>query len=252
MKEGRKKRIENVIGILLFFSLWQLIPSLGLANPDFFPPFSDVIIKVYNEAVKGTLQAALIESFIHYGIGLGTALSTAIPLGIAMGRSKRVENLLYPLEEMLRPIPPIAWIPIAIVWLGFTPQAAGFIIFIGAFFPTLINTYDGVKGVDKINIEVARVLGVKSELAMIRKVILPAASPNIYTGIRISNAAGWMCLVAAEMFGAGGGMGLELTLSRNYMDMARIFAYMLVLGIIGLTMDIMFREYEARVLRWRR
>lgn len=255
MKEGGIKRIGNIIvkiiGILLFFALWQIIPSMGLVNPLFFPPFSEVITKMYIEIIKGTLQASLIESFIHYGIGISAALSLSIPLGIAMGRKKRVENLLYPLEEMIRPVPPIAWIPIAIVWLGFTPQAAGFIIFIGAFFPTLINTYDGVKGVDKKIIEAARIFGVREELTMIKKVILPAASPNIYTGIRLSNAAGWMCLVAAEMFGAGGGMGLELTLSRNYMDMARIFSYMLVLGLIGLLMDVMFRAYESRALRWR-
>jgi NitT/TauT family transport system permease protein len=225
---------------------------VGIVNPDFLPPFSDAIMKILKEIMTGTLQAALIESLMHYVIGFGGALLVAIPLGVIMGRSRLIEDLIYPIEEMMRPIPPIAWIPVAIIWFGYTPWAAGFIIFIGALFPTLINTYDGTKSVNKTDIEAAITLGVENEFTMIQKVILPASLPNIFTGVRISNAAAWMCLVAGEMFGAGGGMGLELTLSRNYLDMARIFAYMLILGIIGISTDIGLRKYESRVLRWRR
>ncbi|HDM36584.1 MAG TPA: ABC transporter permease [Candidatus Syntrophoarchaeum butanivorans] len=247
-----RRKTLNIIGLLLFFLLWQLIPMVGLVNPDYLPPFSDAIMKIPTEIGKGTLQAALLESLLHYAIGFGGALLLAIPLGVAMGRFRVIESLLYPVEEMVRPIPPIAWIPVAIIWFGYTPWAAGFIIFIGAFFPTLINTYDGVRGVSRTDIEAAITLGVRDELTMIRKIVLPASLPNIFTGVRVSNAAAWMCLVAGEMFGAGGGIGLELTLSRNYMDMARIFAYMLILGVIGLSSDIGFRRYESKVLRWRK
>jgi len=246
------KRALNITGLLLFFLLWQILPMVGVVNPDYLPPFSEAIRKIPVEIEKGTLQAALIDSLIHYLIGFGGALFLAIPLGIMMGRFRLVENLLYPIEEMMRPIPPIAWIPVAIIWLGFTPWAAGFIIFIGALFPTLINTYDGTKNVKKTDIEAAITLGVRDELTMIRKIIFPASLPSIFTGVRISNAAAWMCLVAGEMFGAGGGIGLELTLSRNYMDMARIFAYMLVIGVIGISTDIGIRTYESKVLRWRK
>jgi len=246
------RRTVNILGLLIFFFLWQLLPMIGVVNPDYLPPPSEAIEKIPIEIEKGTLQAAIKDSFIHYLIGFGGALLFAIPLGIIMGRIRLVEDLLYPIEEMMRPIPPIAWIPVAIIWLGFTPWAAGFIIFIGAFFPTLINTYDGAKSVNKTDIEAAMTLGVRDEFTMIRKIIFPATLPRIFTGIRVSNAAAWMCLVAGEMFGAGGGIGLELTLSRNYMDMARIFAYMLVLGIIGISSDIGIRKYESKVLRWRK
>ncbi|MCW7076253.1 MAG: ABC transporter permease [Candidatus Syntrophoarchaeum sp.] len=246
------RRALNILGLIIFFLLWQIIPMTGMVDPNHLPPFSDAIMKIPAEIAKGTLQAALIESLMHYVIGFGGALLVAIPLGVMMGRFGLIENLLYPIEEMMRPIPPIAWIPVAIIWFGFTPWAAGFIIFIGALFPTLINTYDGTKGVSRIDIEAAITLGVKDELTMIKKVIFPASLPNIFTGVRVSNAAAWMCLVAGEMFGAGGGIGLELTLSRNYMDMARIFAYMLLLGMIGILTDITLRKYESKVLRWRR
>lgn len=248
----QRKLFYHLLGLFLFLALWQILPALNLVNPDFLPSFLSIITKIPEEIMRGSLQSALVESFIHYGIGLGIGLCSGIPLGIVMGRVKWFESLFYPIEELFRPIPPIAWIPIAIVWLGFTPWAAGFIIFVGAFFPTLINTYDGVKSVSRQNIEAAMTLGVRNELTMIKKVVFPASLPNIFTGIRISNAAAWMCLVAAEMFGAGGGMGLELTLSRNYMDMERIFAYMFVLGVIGLLSDIILRQIDSKILKWRK
>ena len=240
-------------GIFAFFILWEILPGAGVLRSDFFPPISKVVSEIVTDASSGILLQALGYSFLHYFLGLGCAVITAISIGILIGRINLFDCLLNPIIELLRPIPPIAWIPAAILWLGLTPQACAFVIFIGTFFPILINTYDGIKGVEKTYIEAALSLGTKKETTMIRKVILPAASPNIFTGIRISISAGWMCLVGAEMFGAGkGGLGLNLWNAYGYQNMAGVFAYMLILGIIGLLMNWLFRKYEDYYLKWRK
>ncbi len=196
-------------------------------------------------------------SFVKIIFGYSIAVLIAIPLGISIGWSKTVDRLLDPMVELIRPIPPIAWIPLGILWFTATkPDVfpglfyAGFIIFIGAFFPILLNTIAGVKAVTKLYIEAALTLGAK-ESDVIRKVIIPGALPSILTGMRIGMGVGWMCLVAAEIVNARYGLGFITVLGMRLYDLGLIISGMILIGIVALLMDRAFRALEEKYLPWR-
>lgn len=192
-------------------------------------------------------------SSLHFSIGLGAGLLVALPLGMIMGWFKVADSIMDPIVELLRPIPPLAWIPFAIIWFGITNSAAGFIIFIGAVFPILINTYAGFKGLPRVYVESAKVLGATRDIDLIRYVALPQALPSIAAGIRIAMGIAWMCLVAAEMFGVSkNGLGFKIWDSYGHYRMDEVFMYMIVLGLLGLAIDRTFRYVvEERMLKWR-
>ncbi len=196
-------------------------------------------------------------SLYHFAIGMAAALLVGIPTGVCMGWFRDIDIALNPIVEIIRPIPPpLAWIPFAIIWFGLTHEAAGFIIFIGAVFPIIINTYTGFRNVPKVFIEAGKVLGCTKNLALIRKIGFPpsAIPPEITAGIRVSMGIGWMCLVGAEIFGAGTGkfgLGKNLWTYYNLHQMDSVVVYMLVLGVIGIVIDILFRHYvDKQTVRW--
>jgi len=154
------------------------------------------------------------------------------------------------LLRILRPIPPLAWIPFAIMWFGLTQTAAAFIIFVVAFWINYYNSYTGIKGVDKGLLDAARALGVSSPWKLIVKVALPHATPSILTGVRASIGQGWMAIVAAELLGVGG-VGLHMQEAAGYLAMHVVTAYMLVLGVLFSISDSVFRRVESWLLRWR-
>jgi len=167
-----------------------------------------------------------------------------------MGWFKFLDSIFDPIVEILRPIPPLAWIPFAIIWFGITNTAAGFIIFIGAFFPILLNTVAGVKGVNRTWLETATVYGA-NERQIMTKVVLPAAAPTIWTGLRVSLGIAWQCVVAAEMLpGTSSGLGYMIMAAYNLGQMQVIIAGMIVIGFISLTLDTIFRAVEGRMFVW--
>ncbi len=192
-------------------------------------------------------------SSLHFSIGLGAGLLVALPAGMIMGWFKVADSIMDPIVELLRPIPPLAWIPFAIIWFGITNSAAGFIIFMGAVFPILINNYAGFKGLPRVYVESAKVLGATRDIDLIRYVALPQALPSIAAGIRIAMGIAWMCLVAAEMFGVSkNGLGFKIWDSYGHYRMDEVFMYMIVLGLLGLAIDRTFRYVvEERLLKWR-
>ncbi len=253
-------RIEKFLGIGLFLIVWEitarskLLFFLGIVKMEglaFPPTLSSVAGAFYQDLLNGTMILSISYSILHLLIGLIFAVLLGIPLGILTGWSKRAEYIIDPVFQILRPIPPLAWIPIAIMMLGLTHQAAGFIIFIGAFFPILVNTYSGVKGTDVKLVEMAKTLGA-SDMQILTNVVLPYSTPMMTAGIRISLGVGWMCVVAAEMFGVSKyGLGWMIPYYSNIFMYNFVFAYMLVLGIIGYEMDILFKRFESWKLRWR-
>jgi ABC-type nitrate/sulfonate/bicarbonate transport system permease component len=184
--------------------------------------------------------------------GVVAATITALPFGIVMGYSARMRDYLTPFVEVLRPIPPLAWVPIAILWFGIGDQSASFIIFLGAFFPILLNTVGGVLSISRRLIESSIILGA-TKTDLFRKVLFPGALPSIITGVRISLGIGWMTLVAAEFTGvrSGYGLGYMIMTARDIQRPDQIIAGMVVIGLIGYAMDLLIRTAEARLLRWR-
>lgn len=242
--------IISITGAIL---IWQAVATFVVGNSFILPGPIDVAEAVIDLIGRGTIPEDLATSLLHFAIGIGAALLIGVPLGIAMGWFRIVDSLANPIIEILRPIPPLAWIPFAIVWFGLTNLAAGFIVFAGAFFPILINTYTGFRNVPRIFVEAAKVLGCTSDIALIRHIAIPSSIPQIASGIRVATGVGWMCLVAAEIFGASKyGLGKQMWEYYSLHQMANVVVYMIILGLIGLAIDIVFRYYvEDRLLRWR-
>lgn len=246
---AEERRWLGIATLLIFFSLWQTLPSYGVVDRHLFPPPSAVVSDGLLPWLRSTFFSDLLYSLMHWATGLALGFAAGFALGICMGWYRVVDSVFYYLVELVRPIPPIAWIPAMIIWLGIGHTTASAVIFIGAFFPVLINCYSGARNVDPVLIDAARVLGTRN---LLLKVVIPYATPFILTGLRIAIAACWMCVVAAEMFGTTRyGLGWTLFLAESYGNMALVFAGMITFGVIGLAMDIAFRRFERWVLRWK-
>jgi len=252
-EEDGKNRWLGALAIILAIAFWQFVAEFVIRDSFILPSPVDVIAAFISLLGDGTLLLDIQASVVHFAIGLGMALLVGSPLGIMMGWNRRLDAFLDPLIELLRPIPPLAWIPFAIIWFGLTASAAGFIFFIGAVFPVIINTYSGFRGVPRVFVEAAKMLGCTKNLHLIRYIAFPAALPSVASGIRIATGVGWMCLVAAELFGVSNyGLGQKLWFFYNLHQMDSVVVYMIILGLIGLAFDMIFRYYVDRYfLRWR-
>lgn len=249
----RNFRATFILSLLLFFIILEFLSRVVVKNPVYLPPPSSVFLSFIT--LRKYIVKDLLTSTMHFLIGIGSAVFFGILLGIGIGWFYGIYKVLFPILEILRPIPPIAWIPIAIIWFKLTHISAGFIIFTGGFFPILISTYTSMRDVPRVLVETAKILGCKSEISLIRYVGIPYALPYIFSGIRTGMGVGWMCVVAAEIFGVSdSGIGYRL-FQRFYhfhqMDYA--MAYMLLLGFISLSMDALFRRFvDEKFLKWKR
>ena len=256
MNHTQTKKPERWLGalaIILALVLWEIIADFIVGDVFYLPSPSDIILAFISLVQSGTLLMDIEVSLLHFAIGIGTALVIGIPIGIAMGWNRRIDAFLDPIIEILRPIPPLSWIPFAIVWFGLTNASAGFVIFIGAVFPVLINTYTGFRSVPRIFVEAGKMLGCTKNRDLIRYIAFPSALPSVAAGIRIATGVGWMCLVAAELFGVSKyGLGQKLWFFYNLHQMDSVVVYMILLGLIGLAFDMLFRYWiDRQFLKWR-
>jgi NitT/TauT family transport system permease protein len=180
---------------------------------------------------------------------LGAGL--ALPLGLFMGASPRVYEYFNPIIQVLRPIPPIAWIPMSILWFGLGNPPAIFLISLGAFFPVLMNTIAGVQNVDGIYLRAARNLGA-GRGAMFRRVILPAATPYILAGVRIGIGTAFIVVIVSEMIAVNNGLGYRILEAREFMWSDKIIAGMITIGLLGLAIDQGMNGLNRFLLRWHR
>ncbi|MEA2076009.1 MAG: ABC transporter permease [Euryarchaeota archaeon] len=253
MRRPTKEEGLSLVPLIIVLLLWEFIAGYVIRDPLIVPRFSAVIFSVY--ALRELLILDVLVSLLHFGMGMALAFSAALPLAIAMGWFRNVFRAVDPLIEIVRPIPPLAWIPLAIVWIGLNHYAAGFIIFIGAFFPILIDSYTGFRDVPRVLVETGNVLGCIGNIKLIRYVAFPYALPSIATGTRVGMGVGWMCVVAAEMFGVGNsGLGYRLFQKFYFLhQMDYVVAYMLILGLLALLLDRLFRHFvEDKLFRWKK
>lgn len=245
------RRGIEVLSIVALIGLWQLV-AVTVDDTLILPSFVQVVY-----ALTKSWQAILTEdlpvSLVHFAMGMLGGLLIALPIGMLMGWFRAADRVLDPIVEIIRPIPPLAWIPFAIIWFGLTDQAAGFIIFVGAVFPILINTYVGFRSLPRVYVESAKVLGATKDRDLIRYIAFPFALPSIAGGIRIAMGIAWMCLVAAEEFGVStSGLGYKIWSYYYLHEMDYVLLYMIILGLLGLLIDRSFRYVvEERMLKWR-
>jgi len=243
--------VLSVVVIWQVLSLSGIIPGNRLPSPvNIFTGFTELFTQGLPPGY--TLPGHCAGSLKRVLSGVVIAIITALPLGITMGYWVRARDYLTPFVEMIRPIPPLAWVPIAILWFGIGDRSSSFIIFLGAFFPILLNTIEGVLSINRRLIESSIILGAKKN-ALFAKVLLPGAMPSIITGVRIGLGIGWMTLVAAEFTGvkSGYGLGYMIMTARDIQRPDQIIAGMAVIGVIGYAMDFGIRMMERKVLRWR-
>jgi len=200
---------------------------------------------------KHVLWSDIADSLRRVAIGFGLGALLGIPLGLALGWYPALYNVVNPVIQILRPISPIAWIPVAILFLGIGDHAATALIFLGAFFPIVVSCVDGVNNVSSVFRRAGRNFGL-SPFELLRRVVFPAALPNILVGLRIAFGIAWLVVVAAEMVAVDSGLGFLIIDSRNSgkrYDL--VVAAMLIIGLIGLALDYLFRTLERiKSVRW--
>ncbi len=195
----------------------------------------------------GDALGSLYRVVLGFAIGAGLAL----PLGLAMGASERVYGWCNLSVQLLRPIPPIAYIPLSILWFGLGNPPAVFLIALGAFFPVLMNTIAGVRQVDGIYLRAARNLGASGSTMFLR-VILPSAVPYILSGVRIGIGTAFIVVIVAEMVAVNNGLGFRILEAREYFWSDKIIAGMISIGMLGLIIDVGMNKLNNHLLRWHR
>lgn len=229
-----------------FVWVWYL--AAAFYPPEQFPGPVDVARALAELAEDGTLWSNGWISLARFLGGYLLAVAVAIPLGLVLGRFAPLQQALDPLIQVLRPISPIAWFPLAVLWLGIGNAPAVFIIFLTAFFPVLLTTIGAVRAIPAVYLNVATNFGARPWTTFLR-VIVPAAFPGIMVGLHIAVGTAWIHLVAGEMLGAQSGLGYMIVDARNFLRTDVIMAGMLVVGLLGLAIYRGMRALEGRIGR---
>ena len=242
-------KAHKVIIVLAFVGLWEIVAFV--LDTRFLPGPLQVGKTLVELTGTGELLVHAAVSLSRVLAGFFLAVIIGVPVGILMGWSRKMENFSVVLE-VIRPIPPLAWIPLAMLWFGIGFQSKVFIIFIGAVFPVLSNSFLGVRETEPYLVEAGRVLGA-TDHEILRKIVIPNSFPSILEGLRIGLGIAWMCLVAAELTGLKTPVGLGY-LIMEARDLGRadvVMAGMIAIGLIGYVMNLGLRWAEKRLVRWK-
>jgi NitT/TauT family transport system permease protein len=251
MSPGVKSLLRGVAMPFLLLVVWESSCRAGLVSPIMLPSPSAIVIKWLEWLRSGELLLDVMGSLGRVTGGFLIGAGLALPLGLFMGASPRIYEYFNPIIQVLRPIPPIAWIPMSILWFGLGNPPAIFLISLGAFFPVLMNTIAGVQNVDGIYLRAARNLGA-GRGAMFRRVILPAATPYILAGVRIGIGTAFIVVIVSEMIAVNNGLGYRILEAREFMWSDKIIAGMVTIGLLGLAIDQLMNVLNNYLLRWHR
>lgn len=241
----------SVASLVAFFGIWQLLVELEIVSNRVLASPSQVAVtfayKLTSAGIDGaTLGEHFIASFLLALTGFVLAASIGVMLGLTMGWFKKFDTIINPFFEILRPIPPIAWIPLSILWFGVKLPAKAFIIFLSAFVPSVINSYTGIKQTKPVLIQAARTFGA-SNVQIFFKVGIPSALTMVFTGLKVSLGASWMALVAAELLASTVGLGYMIQMARNFGRPDIIIVGMLTIGATGALLAIGLDKLEKKV-----
>jgi NitT/TauT family transport system permease protein len=247
--KGLFVRLRPVALIALLLLLWQIAMA---RQPAHLLPTPWQVAKGIGELLQhGLLLKYVVASLFRVSWGFLLAVFFAVPLGLAIGWNRRAGMAFNPLIQVLRPISPLAWIPIAILWFGVGDVSAIFLIFLGCFFPLLLTAIQSVQSIPAVYINAGRNFGLGSA-ALVSRVLFPAVIPQLIVGMRITLGVGWLVVVAAEMIAVNSGLGFLIVDARNAGNRYDlVVAGMLIIGLIGLLLDMGMRSLEQiKSLRW--
>jgi ABC-type nitrate/sulfonate/bicarbonate transport system permease component len=255
-REWRIAALLRAASIALFFALWYAAALLNahvvkVFNPLLLPAPHTVLLAGIEMVRSGELQRDILASLSRVVQGFLLAAIIGVAVGTAVGRSRRLEYLVEPTIELLRPIPPLAFLPMMVLWFGIGETSKVAFIAYAAFFPIFTTTVEGIKYVDPLLLRAAASLGA-TERDIFRYVVLPAAMPNIITGLRIGFGLSFFVIVAAEFIAADSGLGFLINDARTFFLVANMLLGAAVIGAIGFTFNILLRRLEAWLLRWRK
>ncbi len=266
---GRVASLARLVAVpAVILIAWEAVSLFGWVTPLILPSPSAVALRWWAYltpttpfdpatgswlawAISGELPHDVVASLTRIAVGFGIGGGLALPLGLLMGARPTIYELFNPLLQVLRPIPPIAYIPLAILWFGLGNPPAYFLISLGAFFPVLMNTIAGVRAVDSIYLRAARNLGA-GEWTLFWRVMVPAAMPYILTGVRVGIGVAFIVVIVAEMIAVNSGLGYRILEAREYFWSDKVIAGMITIGLCGLAIDIGMSRLNHRLLRWHR
>ena len=256
-RRARLKLAPQWITVLVLLGalvVWQLVAVAGV-----FPPFAlpspvavwKAFVAIVRQGYGGqSLSADIGISCFRILIGFVGAIVIGVPVGLLMSRNKVVFDIVDPLLQFVRPVPPLAYIPLLVVWFGIGELPKAILILVGTIPVIIIGTISGVKSTPPLRVSVARTLGA-SNAQIFRKVILPSAMPEIFTAMRVGIGVAWTCLVAAELIAASSGLGWLVQFAGQALQVSIVIVGIVIIGLIGYAMELVIRKIESLVVPWR-
>jgi len=243
--------LARYLPLLGFFLVWEAVSRSNPSLARLLPAPTQVVKGAIQLMERGELQEDIVASLKRVGVAVAFACGVGFPLGAALGASQTFRWLVEPIVNFFRPIPPLAWIPLSIIWLGIDDAQNEFIIFLGAFFPIVLNTMQGVRDVDPQLIRAAQTLGA-NRFAITMTVILPGALSSMFVGFRIGLGIAWMALVAGELVAATSGLGFLISQGRLLFRGDYVIVGMVTIGLIGLLLDGAIQVLQRLVMPWKK
>ena len=262
MVQERKRRTQqmymmlSVTGVAVFLLIWEIVSDTGIANSRYLAAPSTIlklfITKLTDPNPDGAVLGVNILASLQVSLtGFFLAIIIGIPLGLLMGWYGGFESFIRPIFELIRPIPPVSWIPLTIVWLGIGLPAKAFIVFFSAFVPCVINAYTGIKQTSPVLINFAKTCGA-SNFTIFWKIGIPSSMTMVFAGVRVALGNAWATLVAAEMLAASSGLGSMILMGRQFARPDLILLGIVVIGIIGVIFTAILSKVENKVLGWKK
>jgi NitT/TauT family transport system permease protein len=241
--------VLGLLGFVIIVSAWQAASALNLMQPGLLPSPLTVLTEILDGLAAGSLLNDLLVSSRRVIIGVVVGMTFAVPFGFALGWFPSARQTFNPMVNFFRALPPIALVPLVVIYFGIGEFARLVILMYGAFFATVIIVYDGIGGIDEKYVRAAQTLGA-TKTEVLTKIVFPLSLPHIFTAARVSLGIAWSSLVAAELVAAQSGLGAAIQNASNFLDVPRMYAGIILIGISALVMDLLIRLLAARFLVW--